>query len=157
MNSRSEQDTADDNSAPWPKWTEEIPLRTVDAAGIVRHVTMCLSDASTALIALLDANSSVEFSGVDYLDCLTQARRHLEREGRLLCCQGARPNVHPSGQLRQFTNGRHAYDRHSEPGSEGFETVDIFAPASPADVVNLDDQRAAVMSFFNARYPKGQI
>lgn len=157
MNSRSEQDTTDDSSVRQPKWTEEISLQTVDAAGLVRNVTIYLGDPSTALIALLDAHSRTEFSGTDYLDCLTQARRQLERHGRLLCCQGARPNVHPSGQLRQFTNGRQAYVRHSEPRSEVSEAVDIFAPASPGDVVNLDDQRAAIMSFWNARHPGNQI
>lgn len=83
-NSRSEQDTTDDNAVPRPKWTEEIDLQTVDAAGLVRHVTICLSDPSTALIALLDAHSRIEFSGIDYLDCLSQARQQLERDGRIL-------------------------------------------------------------------------
>lgn len=157
MNSRSEQDTTDDSDVPRPKWTEEIDLQTVDAAGLVRHVTICLSDPSTALIVLLDAHSRIEFSGTDYLDCLSQARQQLERDGRLLCCQGARPNVHPSGQLRQFTNGRQAYVRYSERQSEGSEIVDIFAPAPPEDVVNLDDQRAAIISSWNVRHPGNRI
>lgn len=109
MNSRSEQDTTDDSDVPQPNWTEEIDLQTADAAGLVRHVTICLSDPFTALIALLDAHSRMEFSGTDYLDCLSQVRQHLERDGRLLCCQGARPNVHPSGQqgrvLARHANG----------------------------------------------------
>lgn len=153
MNSRPDQDMTDTSSAPQPKWTEEIGLQTIDAAGLVRHVSIYLGDPSTALIALLDAGSCTEFSGADYLDCLTQARRQLERDGRLLCCQGARPNVHPSGQLRQFTNGRQAYVRHSKPSSEAPETVDIFAPASPEEIVNLDDQRTAIIGSWNARYP----
>ncbi|MDX2678750.1 hypothetical protein [Streptomyces soliscabiei] len=102
MNGRSEQGNTDDTSVPRPKWTEEMGLQTVDAAGLVRHVTIYLGDPSTALIALLDTHSRTEFSGTDYLDCLSQARRQRERDGRLLCCQGARPNVHPSGQLRQL-------------------------------------------------------
>lgn len=157
MNSRPEQDTTDTSSVPQPKWTEEIGLQTIDTAGLVRHVSIYLGDPSTALIALLDAGSRTEFSGADYLDCLTQARRQLERDGRLLCCQGARPNVHSSGQLRQFTNGRQAYVRHSEPSSEVPETVDIFAPASPEDIVNLDDQRAAIIGSWNTRYLGNQL
>jgi hypothetical protein len=68
MNSRSEQGKTDDSSVPRPKWTEEIDLQTVDAAGRVRHVAIYLGDPSTALIALLDARSRTEFSGTDYLD-----------------------------------------------------------------------------------------
>jgi hypothetical protein len=157
MKNRSGHDTSDDSSVPQPKWTEEIDLQTIDAAGLVHHVTICLSDPSTALIALIDAHSRTEFSGTDYLDCLSQARRQLELDGRLLCCQGARLNVHPSGQLRQFTNGRQAYVRHWEPWSEGTETVDIFAPAPAGDVATLDDQRAAIVSSWNARHPGNQI
>ncbi|MFJ8473660.1 hypothetical protein [Kitasatospora sp. NPDC094011] len=153
MNSRPEQDTTDISSSPQPKWTEEIGLQTIDTAGLVRHVGIYLGDPSTALIALHDAGSRTEFSGADYLDCLTQVRRQLERDGRLLCCQGARPNVHPSGQLRQFTNGRQAYVRPAEPSGEAPETVDIFAPAPPEDIVNLDDQRAAIIGSWNAGYP----
>lgn len=108
MNRRSEQDTTDDSDVPRPKWTEEIDLQTVDAAGVVRHVSICLSDPAIALIVLVDAHSRIEFSGTDYLECLSQARQQLEHDGRLLCCQGALPNVHPSRQLRQFTNGRQA-------------------------------------------------
>jgi hypothetical protein len=75
MKTRSGHDTSDDSSVPQPKWTEEIDLQTVDAACLVHHVTICLSDPSTALIALIDAHSRTEFSGTDYLDCLSQARR----------------------------------------------------------------------------------
>ncbi|MFB8169596.1 hypothetical protein ACFC60_16785 [Kitasatospora purpeofusca] len=157
MNSRPKQDTADAKSVPRPKWSEEISLQTIDAAGLVRHVSIWLGDPSMALIELLDAGSRTEFSGTDYLDCLAQARRQLERDGRLLCCQGARPNVHPSGQLRQFSNGREAYVHHSEPSSGALGTVDIFAPASPEDVVNLDEQRAAIIGFWNARHLANQL
>lgn len=79
MNSRPEQDTTDITSVPQPQWTEETGLQTVDTAGLVRHVSIYLGDPSTVLIALLDADSRTEFSGTDYLDSLTQARRQLIR------------------------------------------------------------------------------
>ncbi|MFJ4672783.1 MULTISPECIES: hypothetical protein [Streptomycetaceae] len=157
MNHLPEQNRTDTSSVPRPMWTEEVGLQTVDAAGLVGHVRIYLAGLSAARIALLDTGSCTEFSGTDYLDCLTQARRQLERDGRLLCCQGARPNVHPSGQLRQFTNGRQAYVRRPGPSSAATETVDIFAPASPEDIVNLDDQRTAVIDSWNARHPANQL
>ncbi|WP_331745069.1 hypothetical protein [Kitasatospora sp. NBC_01300] len=134
-----------------PSWTEEMALQTVDSAGAIRHVTVYIGAPSAALITLIDADSCTEISGADYLDCLTQARRQLEQEGRRLCCQGARPNVHPSGQLRQFTNGREAYVHPSDAASGISETADIFAPALPEDVVRLDEQRAAILASWNAR------
>ncbi|MFJ2191894.1 hypothetical protein ACIOJE_28825 [Kitasatospora sp. NPDC087861] len=108
MNSRFEQDRTSDSNVPQPQWTEVVGLQTVDCDGLVQSVTIYVGQPSTALIAFLDGDSLTEISGTDYLDCLIQARRQLERDGRLLCCQGARPDVHPSGQLRQFTNGRQA-------------------------------------------------
>lgn len=156
MDSRSEQ-YSDVNGALRQNWTEEIDLQTVDATGHIRHVTVYLADPSDARIALLDGHSRTEFTGTDYLDCLHQARRHLERDGRLLCCQGARSDVHPSGQLRQFTHGRQAYVHWPGPQSKSSEAVDIFAPAPPGDVVNLDDQRAAIISSWNARHPENPI
>lgn len=130
----------------------------MDADGRVRPVTILIGgDSSATRIALLDAGSLTEFSGTDHLDCLVQVRRQLEREGRLLCCQGARPDVHPSGQLRQFTHGREAYVRPPEGRGEIRETVDVFAPAAPAEVVSLEEQRAAILGAFHARHPADRI
>ncbi|MFJ7912694.1 hypothetical protein [Kitasatospora sp. NPDC096204] len=157
MNSRFEQDRSSDSNVPRPQWTEEFGLQTVDSDGLVESVTIYVGQPSTALIALLDGESLTQINGTDYLDCLTQARRQLEQDGRLLCCQGARPDVHPSGQLRQFTNGRQAYVRFPDARGEAPETVDIFAPASPEDAVTLDDQRAAIIRAWNAQHPRNRI
>ncbi|MEV0192197.1 hypothetical protein AB0I39_27120 [Kitasatospora purpeofusca] len=157
MDSRFEQDRSSDSDLPQPQWTEEIGLQTVDPDGRVQPVTIYVGQPSAAVVALLDGGSLTEISGTDYLDCLSQARRQLERDGRLLCCQGARPDVHPSGQLRQFTNGRQAYVRFPDARGEVRATVDILDPASPEDVVSLDDQRAAVIRAWNAQHPGSQI
>ncbi|MGW3185962.1 hypothetical protein ACWDD9_42495 [Kitasatospora sp. NPDC001119] len=157
MDNRFDQDSYSDSSVSQPKWAEEVGLQTVDSDGLLRSVTVYIGPPSTALITLLDDGSLTEISGSDYLDCLIQARRQLERDGRLLCCQGARPDVHPSGQLRQFTNGRQAYVHFLDAGGEAPETVDIFDPAPPEDVVSLDDQRAAIIRAWNTRHPGNQI
>ncbi|MET9403708.1 hypothetical protein [Kitasatospora sp. NPDC002965] len=156
-NSRSAQNRSRDDGDSRPGWAETVELRTVDAGGLLRPVTVHLGAPSVARIALLDGDSLTEFGGADYRDCLTRARRLLEREGRLLCCQGARPNVHPSGQLLQFCNGREAYALHPEGRIGPPETVDVFAPAPPGDVVSLDDQRAAIIGAWNARHPANPI
>ncbi|MEU3571492.1 hypothetical protein AB0E96_24150 [Kitasatospora sp. NPDC036755] len=157
MNNRIGQDSSPDSNVSQPKWTEEVGLQTVDADGLFRSVTVYIGQPSTALLALLDGGSLTEISGSDYLDCLIQARRQLERDGRLLCCRGARPDVHPSGQLRQFTNGRQAYAHFLDARGEAPETVDVFGPASPEDVVSLDDQRTAIIRAWNTRHPGNQI
>jgi hypothetical protein len=133
------------------EWTEEIRLPTVDANGDTQEVTIRLGAPSVARAALLDQGSTTVVTGTDYLNCLAQLRAHLERQGRLLCCQGARPDVFPSGQLRQFGNGREAYVLRPAGGRAAPEVVDIFAPASPGDVVTLDAQRTAVLAFWRAR------
>jgi len=151
MTHEQEREIAAKDGEPQARWSEEITLRAVEPNGVAHQVTVYLGQPSIAIIALLDSGSRTEISGLDYLDCLTQARMQLERQGRLLCCQGARPNVHPSGQLRQFTNGRRAYIRPTP------QTVDIFAPALPNEVVTLKDQREAIMAAWNARHPNNQI
>ncbi|GAB3965468.1 hypothetical protein [Streptomyces sparsus] len=132
-------------------------LQTVDAGGGMQDVVIQIGSPSAALIELLDDHFRTVIRGTDYLDCLLQVRRQLEREGRLLCCQGARPHVHPSGQLRQFTNGREAYVLPPDAQDAAPATVDIFAPALPGDVASLQDQRMAVLSYWNARYPRNRI
>ncbi|MFD5435017.1 hypothetical protein ACFWJ4_23065 [Kitasatospora sp. NPDC127067] len=157
MNSGLGKDRTSDSSISPASWIEEVRLRTVDPDGSLRPVVLRIGPSSSALIALLDDGVLTEISGTDYLDCLAQARRQLERDGRLLCCQGSRPDVHPSGQLRQFSNGRQAYVRFPDLQGEAPEIVDIFAPAEPGDVVGLEDQRAAIVRAWNARHPGHQI
>ncbi|MFJ6773494.1 hypothetical protein ACIQOV_21495 [Kitasatospora sp. NPDC091257] len=157
MNSGLGEDSTSNSSISPASWIDEVSLRTVDPDGLLRPVVLRIGPPSGALIALLDDDVLTEISGTDYLDCLAQARRQLERDGRLLCCQGARPDVHPSGQLRQFSNGRHAYVRFPDLQGEPPEIVDIFAPAEPGDVVGLEDQRAAVIRAWNARHPGSRI
>ncbi|MFF2775617.1 hypothetical protein ACFVU3_11980 [Streptomyces sp. NPDC058052] len=157
MNGRPERNSTADSDPAHLKWTEEVTLRTVDPDGRSRSVTLRLGPASRAIVGLLDDGALTEISGTDYLDCLLQIRRRLERDGRLLCCQGARSGVHPSGQLRQFTHGREAYLDFFDVRGTGPETVDIFAPAPPEDVVTLDAQRAAFLRAWNTRHPDHRI
>ena len=47
--------------------------------------------------------------GPDLFEALQAVRRRLEDAGMLLCCQGARADVFPSGMSRQMGGGRRAY------------------------------------------------
>ncbi|MGW7445024.1 hypothetical protein [Kitasatospora sp. NPDC054795] len=157
MNSGLGEGSTSDSSISPAIWIEEVGLRTMDPDGSLRPVVLRVGPSSDARIAVLDDGVLTEISGTDYLDCLAQARRQPERDGRLLCCQGARPDVHPSGQLRQFSNGRQAYVRFPDLQGEPPEIVDIFAPAEPGDVVGLEDQRATAVRAWNTRHPGHQI
>lgn len=101
------------------------------------------------------AGLKMRFSGGDWrsfyesnlFKCLLSARTDLEKEGLMLCCQGARPDVFPSGMQQQMDNGRFATVLVRS--AEQREVVDIFGAAEPTQVTSVDGQRAAVYQFFN--------
>ncbi|WP_049566705.1 hypothetical protein [Streptomyces sp. SBT349] len=89
----------------------------------------------------------VSFEATNLFAGLTKLRAHLEADGLVLCCQGARPDVTPSGLENQMSGGRYVYT--FTPGTRAVnqEYVDIFAPAAREDVVTVAEQRAAVLAF----------
>ncbi|RBM08951.1 hypothetical protein [Streptomyces sp. PT12] len=133
------------------EWTEDITLPTVDRDGAAaRDVTIRVGAPALAVILLIDGGTETRIGGNDYLACLTRARDQLELQGRLLCCQGAGPEVQPSGLLRQFSHGREAYVRGSGWPGRPDDVVDIFAPAPEGSVVGLAEQRDTAMAFLTA-------
>jgi hypothetical protein len=132
---------------------EELFLQTVTSDGVLRAVTIRLGEPAAAEVELVDGDSAVKVHGADYLDCLIAVRERLEAQGRLLSCQGARADVWPSGQLRQFNNGRLAYVLDRGRRGAALEEVDIFAPAEPPNAVSLADQRDAVLAFHRLHRP----
>ncbi|MFD5883213.1 hypothetical protein [Streptomyces yangpuensis] len=87
------------------------------------------------------------FTESNLFKCLLSARTDLEKEDLLLCCQGARPDVFPSGMQQQMDNGRFAAVLSRS--AEEKEIVDIFAAAEPSQVTSVEGQRVAVYQFFN--------
>ncbi|WP_194833445.1 hypothetical protein [Nocardia sp. XZ_19_369] len=87
--------------------SEVVQLTAVDAAGVCWPVALRLGEPSVARVELV-GHGVFGSADDDYLSCLITVREYLEKQGLLLCCQGARPDVWPSGQLRQFENGRRA-------------------------------------------------
>jgi hypothetical protein len=89
-----------------PEW---IQLRLVDRAGQIAEASVAVHHTVPARMILTCSGLTLDVEGADLLDCLVELRLGLEAEGSLPCCQGARPDVWPFGQLRQFTNGRNGY------------------------------------------------
>ncbi|WP_156095003.1 hypothetical protein [Nocardia lijiangensis] len=121
-------------------------LTAVDSAGVLRPVVLRLGEPSVARVELIGEGA---FGSIDddYLSRLLAVREYLEERGLLLCCQGARPDVWPSGMLRQFENGRRAYVLDRDRRGEELEVVNIFAPAPAAMVVSVLEQGKAVFAF----------
>lgn len=92
----------------------------------------------------------IEGAGQDALDCLLNTRRQLEEHGILLCCMGARPDVWPSGMLRDWSDGREAYLHREGVQVTEDDVVGIFDPADPADIGTVEEQLAALRERFQA-------
>ncbi|GAA2523150.1 hypothetical protein GCM10010201_21800 [Pilimelia columellifera subsp. columellifera] len=107
-----------------------------------------LSDNPAVLRVKIGSNKARDFTGVDLFDCLLSVRAELESKNLLLCCQGARSNVTPSGMTRQMSNGRLAYLLPPEGPISDEDLVDIFAPADCAEVVSVADQKVAISRVF---------
>ncbi|MFE7599822.1 hypothetical protein [Streptomyces sp. NPDC057494] len=108
-----------------------------------------LSDQAPTMLRMKVADSAwQEFQASNWFNCLIAARLSLEGKGFLLCCQGARPDIFPSGMLQQMNLGRFAYFlKPGVPLSED-DVVDIFARADISEVASVEDQRVAVFEFF---------
>ncbi|NVK78912.1 hypothetical protein [Streptomyces morookaense] len=128
---------------------EEVHLIAAGHDGRREAVVLEVEDSGTPDVKLVrtDGTTTVH-PDVDLFECLKAVRRTLEEEGLLLCCQGARPMVFPSGMGRQMSNGRLAYTLRRDPPLTNADLVDIFASAQFSEVGTVEDQRRAVMRFF---------
>jgi hypothetical protein len=109
------------------------------------------SEHPAVLVARLGDEKSGQYAGVDLFDCLLSLRENLESRGFLLCCQGARKNVSPSGMTRQMTNGRLAYVLLPDRQVSDDDLVDIFAPAACRDVASIAEQKEEIKKIFLQR------
>lgn len=128
---------------------EQILLQTVDASGGTAPIMLCVETTFTrvTITATTGIGTIGPVAGGDLLDALTELRQHLGDRDLLLCCQGARINVWPSGMLRQFSHGRSGYVLGTRLEDGSFEIVDLLAPAPSAQVVNVADQQEFVRAF----------
>lgn len=131
---------------------EELTRTATRANGEKVNVLLQVSTPpSTLRVRLTDEEFERVYEEVDLLECLKSARRDLEAMGLLLCCQGARLNVFPSGMTRQMTEGRLAYSLEAGKELSDDDLVDIFAPADCSEVATLEDQLAAMRELFRMK------
>lgn len=144
-----------DNEPAVGSWKagELLKLDIVDGFGRATKSDVAIYGTAGARVIVTSGNRVWEAEGEDLLVCLVGIRRQLEVDGLKLCCQGARRDVWPSGQLRQFTNGRFGYVLASAPVGEMLETVDLFAPADASEIGTVEEQREAVFRFHGLRQP----
>src|SRR5438552_3307099 len=108
----------------------EFELTAASRDGRREVIAMVIEDSANAAIRVTSPRRFAGiYAGGDLLGCLTVVRGRLEEEGLLICCQGARPLVAPSGMTRQMSNGRLAYPLRRSPPLTDADLVDIFAPA----------------------------
>lgn len=85
--------------------------------------------------------------GVDSFESLVSLRRQLEADGLLLCVNGARSDVFPSGMSRQMGGGRKAYVLVPGRTPTTDDLVDILDPAPSGAVVTVSEQYDSVRRF----------
>jgi hypothetical protein len=107
-----------------------------------------LSEVPAVLQARWGTDEPRKYLGVDLFECLISVRADLESQSLLLCCQGARKNVSPSGMTRQMSNGRLAYLLPVGRPVSDEDLVDVFAPADCSEVVSVADQKAEIARIF---------
>ncbi|MFG1606975.1 hypothetical protein [Actinoplanes sp. NPDC049265] len=124
-------------------------LHTVDGHGRIAAISLRVAGkpGAATLSAWSPEHDFGAFAGPDLVDCLHDLRLRLEADGLLLCCQGARVNVWPSGQLRQFADGRQGYVLTRRAPGQIHEVVDLLDPAPAEQVVTVEDQRRFVYEF----------
>ncbi|MFG3702112.1 hypothetical protein ACGF5C_30075 [Micromonospora sp. NPDC047620] len=130
---------------------ELLELNIVDGAGRTAKSTVAIYDAAPARVVLTSGDLVLEEEGLDLLVCLLGIRRRLEVDGFNLCCQGARPDVWPSGLLRQFSNGRFGYVLASGTTGGALEEVDLFAPADAKEIGTVEQQLESAFRFYGLR------
>lgn len=156
MTSRSMPEPHEASGMTTPEWTDDVVLSTLSGHGETRDVRIRIGQPARARILLIDAGVSTEIEDSDYRNCLNVVRTRLEGEDRLLCCQGSRLNVHASGMLLQFSNGREAYLLEPRNGGEEYVVVDIFAPAPASQVTTMEKQRAWYFDFLGWSPARGE-
>jgi hypothetical protein len=107
---------------------------------------LCASETGEDLYRVEIVFDGQTFVGVgsDCFDALIEARRHLELQEILVCVEGARKDVWPSGMARSMGAGRKAYRMTLGKQALKSDLVDVFAEAlTPASIAEQEAYRHA--------------
>jgi hypothetical protein len=94
------------------------------------------------------------FDASDYFECLRSFRRILEPEGFRVLCQGARPNVWPSGMSRQAGAWKSYCHRFGQPANMA-DVVDTFDPVEDVTSVGTLAEQEEWMARHWEAFSKG--
>jgi hypothetical protein len=128
--------------------TERVSLEAARGSELITVVMEIFDIHPAALEMSLENGELLRFEADGLFACLLQAQVHLERTGWLLCCQGARPDVWPSGLLAQMSNGREAYHLIAGRKATLEHIVDIFDPADARQVSTIAAQKEYIEALF---------
>lgn len=98
----------------------------------------------------------VESEGEDLFHALELVRLELEADGLLVCCQGARPDVYPSGMARQMSGGLRAYRHLPDRRPTRDDIVNVFDPADCHEVVTVDAQLVSMQRLRRSQLDAGR-
>lgn len=139
------------HAARWAVGAESGILATMSEARVVEvlgdEIARCrleIGDVSPWRLRLECSGGGYASEGVDLFESLTALRLQLESDGLMLCVNGARADVFPSGMSRQMAGGRKAYQLVGGRRPDRRDLVDIFDSACCDSVVSVDEQLASV-------------
>lgn len=119
-----------------------IDRGVVDAKGQARAARVEVSDSGPPWqVSVCVDENIVAGVGPDLFEALSIARLQLEELGFLLCCNGARIDVFPSGMSRGMSGGKLAYQLRIGKQAKRRQLVDILDPASAKKVGTVEQQR----------------
>jgi hypothetical protein len=100
----------------------------------------------------LDDGRTFTAVAMDYFACLISVRRELEAEGLVVCCQGARKNVWPSGMGRDMGAGLVAYVLTIGRAPRRDEQVQVLAPADAELIGTVTEQEQHFEAWRRSRH-----
>lgn len=103
-----------------------------------------------------ESDIRTEFEAGNFFRCLSLFREELEKEGLLLCCQGARLDITLSGMQAQMSDGLYAYTFDPRNRTVNQAEVYILDPAPYSEVGTVEEQRQAIYALHGLPEPKDQ-
>jgi len=130
----------------------EVTVLTV-STGERQHCTIVVASDDDGSIEFREAGqrSGATFEGDDLFACMVALRRALERDDRMLLCNGARKDLYPSGMARQMAGGRVGYRVEIGKLADMEALLDIFDEAPEDAVATIEEQEAYFLAWVSSQ------